>query len=200
MLNFSRSCFAQARPARPFDRSRAVCWKSLVVSQACCTHRLINSRRPKAYVLRTAARSWSALLELARRALAQKLRETPILSTPTTFKEFLQLHLGRLDHEVFAVMFLDMQQQLIDMEVPFRGTLTQTAVYPREIVKRSMERNAATVVLAHNHSSGNVQPSKADEAITRKIEEALRLIDVRVFDHVIVAPGAADSMAEMGIL
>lgn len=141
-----------------------------------------------------------AVLELARRALGQQLREREVFGTPDAVKHFLQLHLGRTGHEVFSVMFLDAQNRLIVMEVMFRGTLTQTSVYPREVVKKALEHEAAAVVLAHNHPSGTVQPSRADEALTRTLAEALRLIDVRVLDHVIVAPGAACSMAERGLL
>lgn len=140
------------------------------------------------------------VLELARRALGQQLRDREVVGTPDAVKHFLQLHLGRTGHEVFAVMFLDAQNRLIDLEVMFRGTLTQTSVYPREVVKKALEFEAAAVVLAHNHPSGTVQPSRADEALTHTLKQALLLIDVRVLDHVIVAPGAACSMAEKGLL
>jgi DNA repair protein RadC len=141
-----------------------------------------------------------AVLELARRAMAQQLREREVFSSPDAVKHYLQLHLSRHAHEVFAVMFLDAQNRLIELEVLFRGTLTQTSVYPREIVIRALEHEAASVVLAHNHPSGTVQPSRADEALTHTLKAALALVDVRVLDHVIVAPGAALSMAERGLL
>ena len=141
-----------------------------------------------------------AVLELARRAMAQQLRERQVFSSPDGVKQYLQLHLARQPHEVFAVMFLDAQNRLIDLEVMFRGTLTQTSVYPREIVLRALQRHAASVVLAHNHPSGTVQPSRADEALTHTLKAALALVDVRVLDHVIVAPGNALSMAERGLL
>lgn len=141
-----------------------------------------------------------AVLELARRAMAQQLREREVFSSPDAVKHYLQLHLGRQPHEVFAVMFLDAQNRLIEMEVMFRGTLTQTSVYPREIVVRSLQHEAAAVVLSHNHPSGTVQPSRADEALTQTLKAALALVDVRVLDHVIVAPGQALSMAERGLL
>jgi DNA repair protein RadC len=141
-----------------------------------------------------------AVLELARRAMAQQLRERQVFSSPDGVKQYLQLHLARQPHEVFAVMFLDAQNRLIDLEVMFRGTLTQTSVYPREIVLRALQRHAASVVLAHNHPSGTVQPSRADEALTHTLKAALALIDVRVLDHVIVAPGNSLSMAEGGLL
>ena len=141
-----------------------------------------------------------AVLELARRALAQQLRSREVFGSPDAVKQYLQLHLGALPHESFAVMFLDAQNRLVEMEVLFRGTLTQTSVYPREIVVRALHHQAAAVVLAHNHPSGTVQPSRADEALTQTLRAALALVDVRVLDHVIVAPGAALSMAERGLL
>jgi DNA repair protein RadC len=141
-----------------------------------------------------------AVLELARRAMAQQLRERQVFSSPDGVKQYLQLHLAREPHEVFAVMFLDAQNKLIELEVMFRGSLTQTSVYPREIVLRALQRHAASVVLAHNHPSGTVQPSRADEALTHTLKSALALVDVRVLDHVIVAPGRSLSMAEGGLL
>ncbi|WP_332816260.1 RadC family protein [Ramlibacter sp.] len=141
-----------------------------------------------------------AVLELARRAMAQQLRAREAFSSPDAVKHYLQLHLARQPHEVFAVMFLDAQNRLIEMEVMFRGTLTQTSVYPREIVVRALQHESASVVLAHNHPSGTVNPSRADEALTQTLKAALALVDVRVLDHVIVAPGQALSMAERGLL
>jgi DNA repair protein RadC len=141
-----------------------------------------------------------AVLELARRALAQQLKAREVFSTPHAVKEYLQLHLAGREHEVFAVLFLDAQNRLITMEELFRGTLTQTSVYPREVVLQALQHQAAAVVLAHNHPSGTVQPSRADEALTQTLKAALALVDVRVLDHVIVAPGQALSMAEKGLL
>jgi DNA repair protein RadC len=142
----------------------------------------------------------AAVLELARRALAQQLRAREVFTSPDTVKHYLQLHLGRQPHEVFGVMFLDSQNRLLDLEVLFRGTLTQTSVYPREIVVRALHHEAASVVLAHNHPSGTLQPSRADEALTHTVKAALALVDVRVLDHIVVAPGGAASMAELGLL
>ena len=141
-----------------------------------------------------------AVLELARRAVAQQLQERAVLSDPSTVKQYLQLHLGQRQHEVFAVVFLDSQNKLLAMEELFRGTLTQTSVYPREVVLRALHHQAAAVVLAHNHPSGTVQPSRADEALTSTLKSALALVDVRVLDHIIVAPGNALSMAESGLI
>ncbi|MCY7317334.1 MAG: DNA repair protein RadC [Ramlibacter sp.] len=141
-----------------------------------------------------------AVLELARRAMAQQLQQRDVFSSPGAVKHYLQLHLAAREHEVFAVLFLDAQNRLVAMEELFRGTLTQTSVYPREVVLRSLKHGAAAVVLAHNHPSGTVQPSRADEALTQTLKAALALVDVRVLDHVIVAQGEALSMAEKGLL
>ena len=141
-----------------------------------------------------------AVLELARRAMAQQLREREVFDSPQAVQHYLQLHLAGRTHEVFAVLFLDSGNRLIAMEELFRGTLTQTSVYPREVVLRALHHHAAAVVLAHNHPSGSVQPSRADEALTQTLKAALALVDVRVLDHVIVAPGAALSMAEQGLV
>ncbi len=141
-----------------------------------------------------------AVLELARRAVAQRLKEREVFSTPGAVKHYLQLHLAAKGHEVFAVLFLDAQNRLVALEELFRGTLTQTSVYPREVVLRALHHQAASVVLAHNHPSGTVQPSRADEALTQTLKAALALVDVRVLDHVIVGAGDALSMAEKGLL
>ncbi|MFM9879038.1 MAG: DNA repair protein RadC [Burkholderiaceae bacterium] len=141
-----------------------------------------------------------AVLELARRALAQQLQTRAVFSAPDALKHYLQLHLAARHYEVFAVLFLDVQNRLIALEELFRGTLTQTSVYPREVVLRALHHQAAAVVLAHNHPSGSVQPSRADEALTQTLKAALALVDVRVLDHVIIAPGLALSMAERGLM
>ncbi|MEO6623426.1 MAG: DNA repair protein RadC, partial [Burkholderiaceae bacterium] len=141
-----------------------------------------------------------AVLELARRALAQQLREREVFAAPGAVKQYLQLHLAAKPHEVFAVLFLDVQNRLLAMEEMFRGSLTQTSVYPREVVLRALHHQCAAVVLAHNHPSGSVQPSRADEALTQTLKAALALVDVRVLDHVIVGAGEALSMAERGLV
>lgn len=141
-----------------------------------------------------------AVLELARRAMAQQLQERTVFANPDTIKHYLKLHLAGRGHEVFAVLFLDVQNRLLAMEELFRGTLTQTSVYPREVVLRALHHQASAVVLAHNHPSGTVQPSRADEALTQTLRAALALVDVRVLDHFIVGPGQALSMAEKGLL
>ena len=141
-----------------------------------------------------------AVMELARRALAQQLRTREVFDSPDAVKHYLQLHLAHKPHEVFAVLFLDSQHRLLALEELFRGTLTQTSVYPREVVLRALHHQAAAVVLAHNHPSGSVQPSRADEALTQTLKTTLALVDVRVLDHFIVAPGQALSMAEKGLV
>jgi DNA repair protein RadC len=142
----------------------------------------------------------SAVLELARRSLAQELMERPVFDSPTRVKDYLRLQIGGKPHEVFVVLFLDAQNRLIRAEEMFRGTLTQTSVYPREVLKRALELGAAAVLLAHNHPSGAAEPSKADEYLTQTLTRALALIDVRVLDHLVVAPAEVVSFAERGLL
>jgi len=141
-----------------------------------------------------------AVLELARRALVQQLKDKPLFSTPQAVRDYLQLQLGSRPHEIFAVLFLDAQHRLIALEELFRGTLTQTSVYPREVVVRALALQAGSVVLAHNHPSGEARPSRADEALTQTLKAALGLVDVRVLDHFIVTSTQAVSMAELGLL
>ena len=142
----------------------------------------------------------AAVLELARRSMAGELAARPVFDSPGKVKEYLCLQLGAREHEVFAVLFLDAQSRLIALEEMFRGTLTQTSVYPREIVKRSLERGAAAVILAHNHPSGAAEPSRADEFLTQTLKSALALVDVRVLDHLVVGNGTVVSFAERGLL
>jgi DNA repair protein RadC len=141
-----------------------------------------------------------AVMELARRALAQQLRHREVFCTPGAVTDFLQAHLAHRKQEVFAVLFLDTRNRLIAIEELFTGTLTHTSVYPREVVLRALHHHAASVVLAHNHPSGTVHPSRADESLTQTLKAALALVDVNVADHVIVAQGSASSMAERGLL
>lgn len=138
--------------------------------------------------------------ELARRALVEQLHREELLNSPGRVRDYLKLHLGHLPHEVFMALFLDAQNRLIAAEELFRGTLTQTSVYPREVVKRSLHHNAAAVVFAHNHPSGVAEPSQADELLTRALMQALQLVDVRVLDHLIVARGSTTSFAERGLI
>ena len=142
----------------------------------------------------------AAVIEIARRALAQELMQRPVFDTPAKVKQYLQMQLGTREHEVFAVMFLDVKSCLLRYEELFRGTLTQTAVYPREVVKRALELGCAAVVLAHNHPSGVAEPSRADEYLTQTLTSALKLFDVRVLDHLVVGQGDVISFAERGLL
>ncbi len=143
-----------------------------------------------------------ASVELARRALASAMTERPLLDTPDIVKDYLRLSLAHEQVEVFVALWLDAQHKLIEMQVLFRGTLSQTSVYPREVVRAALAKNAASVILAHNHPSGNTNPSQADRALTRMLKDALALIDVSVLDHCIVGRGetnsAVRSMAMMG--
>ncbi len=141
-----------------------------------------------------------AVAELARRSIGQQLREREAFHTPGAVKQYLQLHLAHKTHEVFAVLFLDSQNRMLALEELFRGTLTQTSVYPREVVLRALHHASSAVVLAHNHPSGSVQPSRADEALTQNLKASLALVDVRVLDHIIVGHGQTLSMAEQGLL
>ena len=142
----------------------------------------------------------AAVLELARRSVASELASKPVFDSPARVKEYVSLQLGARGHEVFAVLFLDAQSRLIKLEEMFRGTLTQTSVYPREVVKRALEDGAAAVILAHNHPSGAAEPSRADEFLTQTLKSALALIDVRILDHLVVGRGAVISFAERGLL
>ncbi|KPU91094.1 hypothetical protein APR50_41075 [Variovorax paradoxus] len=141
-----------------------------------------------------------AVLELARRAMAEQLSQRAVFDAPEAVRQYVQMHIGTRPHEVFAVLFLDAQHRLIVLEELFRGTLTQTSVYPREVVLRALHHHAAAVVLAHNHPSGSIEPSRADETLTQTLRAALSLVDVRVLDHVIVSTGRSFSMAERGLL
>jgi DNA repair protein RadC len=141
-----------------------------------------------------------AVLEMARRALTQQLTETTVMNSPNAVKQYLQLELAQLKHEVFAVLFLDAHNRLLSYQPMFRGSLSQTMVYPREVAKTALALGADGVVLAHNHPGGTVKPSQADMKLTRTLQEALALIDVTVRDHIIVAQGKYLSMAEEGLL
>ena len=123
------------------------------------------------------------------------------LSAPAAVRDWLRLRLSGLPHEVFGALWLDAQNRLIEYEELFRGTLTQTSVYPREVVRKAIARNAAAVILAHNHPSGLAEPSRADEMLTHSLREALALVDVKLLDHFIVAGNAPPlSFAERGLL
>lgn len=139
------------------------------------------------------------LLEKAANVVAEKFVESDAYCNPAKVKEFLKFKLHQHDREVFGIMFLTSQHRLIDFQELFFGTINSTNVYPREIVKAALEQNAAAVILAHNHPSGDPDPSAADIRITHRIKEALELIDVQVLDHIIVGRNAL-SLAERGML
>lgn len=140
------------------------------------------------------------IIAAARLALDQKFVRLATFDCPSAAKDYACLRLGQLEHEVFCVFFLDAQHRLIEFREMFRGTLTQTSVYPREVVKAALELNAAALILVHPHPSGVPTPSRADEALTSALQGALNLIDVRVLDHLVIAGGKAVSMAEMGLM
>jgi DNA repair protein RadC len=141
-----------------------------------------------------------AAIELARRALVEHVAAGDALSSPDAVRTFLRLTLADQPHEIFMVVMLDAQNRVIVAEELFRGTLTQTSVFPREVVKAALKHNAAGVVLAHNHPSGVAEPSQADQVLTETLKRALALIDVKVLDHFIVGRGAVMSFAERGLL
>jgi len=141
-----------------------------------------------------------AVLELARRALGEEMSRGSALSSPHAVRDFLRLSLSRREHEVFVALLLDAQHRVTAVEELFRGTLTQTSVYPREVVKIALRHNAAAVIFAHNHPSGVAEPSSADELLTRSLKSALALVDIQVLDHFIVAGTATASFAERGLL
>lgn len=140
------------------------------------------------------------VLQAALRVLAGQLRGSEVLSSPRVVRDFLRIKLGALEHEVFAVIHLDSQHRVIEYVEMFRGTVSQTSVYPREIVKEALVRNSAAMILVHNHPSGLAEPSRADEVLTQTVKAALSLVDVRVIDHLIVAGPAVLSFAERGLL
>lgn len=142
-----------------------------------------------------------AVLELARRALREEMAQRDVLDSPTAVRQWLRLKLAPLQHEVFMILLLDAQNRVIATEELFRGTLTQTSVYPREVVKLALHGHAAAVILAHNHPSGVGEPSHADRLLTAHLSKALALIDVKVLDHFVVAGNAEPvSFAERGLL
>ena len=140
------------------------------------------------------------LVQQALALLECEVREADALATPDAVRDYLRLRLADRPHEVFAVVFLDAQHRVIETLEMFRGTLTQTSVYPREVVIEALSRQAASVLLCHNHPSGSAEPSRADEMLTHTLKQALALVDVRVLDHFIVTRSAVLSFAERGLL
>ncbi|MBX3609232.1 MAG: DNA repair protein RadC [Hydrogenophaga sp.] len=142
----------------------------------------------------------AAVMEIARRALAQPLRQRDLLNDPAAAADFLRLQLGERTHEVFALLLLDSQHRLIAFEELFRGTLGQASVYPREVVLRALHHHAAAVVLAHNHPSGVAEPSASDVTLTRSLRDALALVGVKVLDHLVVTRERTASLAQLGLM
>lgn len=141
-----------------------------------------------------------AIFEMSRRALAEQMQIRDVLTSPRQVRDYLCLKLGGLAREVFVVLFLDAQNRVLAQEELFSGTLTQTSVYPREVVKRALHHNAASVIFAHNHPSGVAEQSRADELLTNALKQALALVDIRVLDHFVVAGNTTLSFAEKGLL
>jgi DNA repair protein RadC len=141
-----------------------------------------------------------AVVELGKRMLREQAQRPAPMSSPGAVRSYLCLALAGRAHEIFTVLFLDAQHRLIACEEMFRGTLTQTSVYPREVVKQALQHNCAAVILAHNHPSGLAEPSHADQTLTRALQSALALVDVRVLDHIVVAGAQSTSFAERGLL
>lgn len=141
-----------------------------------------------------------AIFEMSRRALQEEMRSRDVLGSPQQVRDYLCLRMGALTREVFMVLFLDAQNRVLAQEELFSGTLTQTSVYPREVVKRALHHNAASVIFAHNHPSGIAEQSRADELLTAALKQALSLVDVRVLDHFVVAGNTTLSFAERGLL
>ncbi|BCX71216.1 MULTISPECIES: RadC family protein [Pseudomonas] len=139
-----------------------------------------------------------AVLEMSRRHLAERLRHKPALENPHAVREYLKAMLRHEPHEVFGCLFLDSKHQVLTFEALFRGSIDNTSVHPREVVKRALAHNAAALILCHNHPSGNSTPSQADRSLTKRLQKALELIDVRVLDHFIIGDGDPLSMAEYG--
>ncbi|HET6631427.1 MAG TPA: DNA repair protein RadC [Rhodanobacteraceae bacterium] len=142
----------------------------------------------------------TATLELARRALGEELRQLPSLANPDDSARFVKARLAHLPYEVFACLFLDNRHRVLEFEELFRGTIDGASVHPREVVRACLKHNAAAVIFAHNHPSGVAEPSAADRAITRELRDALRLVGVRVLDHLVVGAGKPTSMAARGLI
>jgi len=140
------------------------------------------------------------VLQAALRVLAGQMYGSEALTSPQVVRDFLRIKLGTLEHEVFAIIYLDAQNRVIDYVEMFRGTVSQTSVYPREVVKESLARNSAALILVHNHPSGVAEPSRADEMLTQTLKSALALVDVQVLDHLVVAGASILSFAERGLL
>ena len=146
------------------------------------------------------ARRLSVARELLLRGLREQMHRGPVMTSPQILRDWLRLYCAGLEHEVFLVLYLDANHRLIEPQELFRGTLTQTSVYPRELVKGALARNAAALAVAHNHPSGQAEPSRADEFLTQTLKSTLSLVDVRIIDHFVVAGDQVVSFAERGLI
>jgi DNA repair protein RadC len=173
-----------------------MCQSSIPSNESICAHAFLVRDGDGCY----RAASADEVLREAKQLLSRRVRRGATMSSPEAVKDYLRLRIGALEHEVFAVLFLDAQNRLIELKEMFRGSVTQTSVYPREIVKEALTLNAAAVILAHNHPSGLAEPSRADEALTQTLKSALSLVDVRVLDHLVVAGAETVSFAERGLI
>ena len=144
--------------------------------------------------------SFEEVLAAARVHVARRMRHGTTLDSPRATRDYLMVRLGAREHEVFCVIYLDNRHRIIEYQELFRGTIDGASVHPREVVKEALQRNAAACILVHNHPSGVAEPSQADELITRRIREALAMVDIRVLDHLIVAGSDLASMAEKGLI
>jgi DNA repair protein RadC len=142
----------------------------------------------------------AAVLAIVKRSLGEEVATRDNLGSPGAVRDYLRLHIAHREREVFVALCLDAQNRVLAMDELFSGTLTQTSVYPREVVRLALRHNAAAVIFAHNHPSGLAEPSRADELLTQALKQALALVDVKVLDHFIVAGGGALSFAERGLL
>ncbi len=161
---------------------------------------LLHTPAPVTYVQPQASSKLMAAKELVRRSLAEAMRQRDVLSSPQAVRDYLRVTLAGYQREVFMALFLDTRHRVITSEELFRGTLDQTSVYPREVVKRTLEHNAAAVIFAHNHPSGVAEPSRADEMLTKTLRDALAILEVRVLDHFVVAGNDVVSFAERGLI
>ena len=141
-----------------------------------------------------------SVLELARRHLGEQLSREQVFTNPETVRQFVRTHFQGYQREVFLCLFLDTRHRLISAEELFQGTIDGASVYPREVVKRALQHNAGAVIFSHNHPSGVAEPSGDDEQITRRLKDALALVDIRVIDHIVVGHGEEVSLAERGLL
>lgn len=150
------------------------------------------------YLMESNVLSETDILTMANQLSRKRLSKGRSICSPQAVKSYLQNLLQDYEHEMFAVLFLDNKHKVIGFEELFRGTLAQAHVYPREVAKLALERNAAAIIMTHNHPSGDPTPSKADIELTKQLRDALNLVDVRVLDHIVVGAEGCESLAELG--